>query len=39
MKGEIEKLIDDKAKLTVYEDGLPVETTVGTLAKEALKNI
>ncbi|MBC8317168.1 MAG: PBS lyase [Desulfobulbaceae bacterium] len=39
MKGEIETLINDDAKLTVYEKGLPVETTVGALAKEALEKI
>ena len=39
VKGEIEKLIADSAKVTVYEEGLPVHTTVGELAREALKKI
>ena len=39
VKGEIEKLIDDQAKVTVYEEGLPVYTTVGKLAGEALNKI
>ena len=39
VKGEIEKLIDDPAKVTVYEQGLPVYTTVGELAGEALARI
>jgi hypothetical protein len=39
VKGEIEKLIDDQAKVTVYEEGLPVYTTVGELAGEALNKI
>jgi hypothetical protein len=36
MKGDIEQLIEDSAPLTVYEQGLPVKTTVGKLAQEAL---
>ncbi|MBW1791479.1 MAG: PBS lyase [Deltaproteobacteria bacterium] len=36
MKGEIEKLINDDASLTVYEQGLPIHTTVGELAQQAL---
>jgi len=36
LKGEIEKQIDDTAQVTIYEDGLPVQTTVGNLAREAL---
>ncbi len=39
VKSEIEKLIDDPAKVTVYEQGLPIYTTVGQLATEALKKI
>lgn len=39
MKGEIEKLVNDEAKLTVYEKGLPVHITVSELAKEALEKI
>ncbi|MBI5558207.1 MAG: HEAT repeat domain-containing protein [Deltaproteobacteria bacterium] len=36
LKGEIEKQIDDPAPLIVYENGLPVPTTVGELARQAL---
>jgi hypothetical protein len=36
VKSEIEQQADDPAEVTVYEKGLPVHTTVGTLAKEAL---
>ncbi|MEN8257455.1 MAG: DVU0298 family protein [Thermodesulfobacteriota bacterium] len=39
VKSEIEKLVDDQAELTIYEDGLPRKTTVGALAKEALANM
>ncbi|MCB2180586.1 MAG: PBS lyase [Desulfobulbaceae bacterium] len=39
LKSEIEKQIDDEAGLTVYEHGKPVQTTVGALAREALKLI
>lgn len=39
VKSEIEKLVDDQAELTLYEDGLPIKTTVGTLAKEALTDM
>jgi hypothetical protein len=39
VKGEIEKLRDDPAELTIYEDGLPHKTTVATLAREALENM
>ncbi len=39
VKGEIEKLIDDPAAVTIYEDGQPHHTTVGALAKEALDNM
>ncbi|MBU0909714.1 MAG: PBS lyase [Proteobacteria bacterium] len=35
-KGEIEKQVDDPAQVTIYEKGLPVQTTVGDLAREAL---
>jgi hypothetical protein len=36
LKGEIEKQVDDTAQVTIYENGLPVRTTVGELAREAL---
>lgn len=36
VKSDIEKLCDDPAALTVYEKGLPRETTVSILAREAL---
>ncbi len=36
VKGEIESQVDDPAEVTVYEQGKPVVTTVGKLAKEAL---
>lgn len=36
---EIERLTNDTAELTVYEEGLPHKTTVGDLAKEALSNM
>lgn len=39
VKSEIEKLLDDPAELTIYEDGLPIDTTVGALAREALDNM
>jgi len=39
VKSEIEKLIDDQALLTVYEQGQPVRATVGKLAEEALSNM
>jgi hypothetical protein len=39
VKSEIEKLIDDQAKVTVYEQGLPIYTTVGQLATKALEKI
>jgi len=35
-KGAIEKQVDDMAQVTIYENGLPVRTTVGDLAREAL---
>jgi len=38
-KSKIQKLLDDSAPLTFYEDGLPVTTTVGALAGEAMKQI
>lgn len=38
-KSKIQKLIDDQASLTYYEDGLPVVTTVGALAGKALTQI
>lgn len=38
-KADIEKLSNDPAKVTVYEEGYPVHTTVGQLAQEALKLI
>ncbi|MBU0675487.1 MAG: HEAT repeat domain-containing protein [Proteobacteria bacterium] len=39
VKSNIEELIDDQAKLTVYENGKPIHTTVGDLAKEALASL
>lgn len=39
VEGEIEKLTDDPARLTVYEQGNPIETTVGALAQEALDHL
>jgi hypothetical protein len=36
MKGEIEKQVNDTAAVTIYENGLPVRTTVGNLSREAL---
>ncbi len=39
VRSEIEKLVDDPAEITIYEDGLPCRTTVGALAKEALDNM
>lgn len=37
VKSEIEKQIDDEAKVTVYEEGKAIQTTVGELARQALK--
>ena len=37
--GKIRALQDDPAPLTIYENGLPVRTDLGTLAKEALQLI
>lgn len=39
VKSDIEKLIDDPAPLTIYEEGKAQETTVGTLAREALTHM
>ncbi|MBI4793182.1 MAG: PBS lyase [Deltaproteobacteria bacterium] len=36
LQKEIEKQVDDKEEVTIYEKGLPVRTTVGDLAREAL---
>ena len=36
VESEIEKLTNDQANLTVYEEGQPVQTTVAALATEAL---
>lgn len=36
VKSEIEKLTDDQAELTIYEQGQPVRATVAELAREAL---
>jgi hypothetical protein len=36
LKGEIAKQVEDTAQVTIYENGLPVRTTVGDLAREAL---
>jgi len=37
--GQIRKLQDDATVLTIYENGLPVQTDIATLAKEALQLI
>ena len=37
--GKIRNLLDDKAQVTVYENGLPVQTEVGVLAREAIQLI
>jgi hypothetical protein len=37
--GQIRKLQDDAKVLTIYENGLPVQTDIATLAKEALQLI
>lgn len=39
VQGEIEKLTNDPAPVTIYEEGLPRHTTVGELAREALTNM
>ena len=39
VRSQIEKLLDDEARVTVYEQGLPVHTTVGKLAAQALERI
>ncbi|MDA3786413.1 MAG: PBS lyase [Deltaproteobacteria bacterium] len=39
VKSDIEQLVNDPAELTIYEDGRPRHTTVGTLAREALENM
>jgi len=36
LQGEIAKQVDDTAQVIIYENGLPVQTTVGDLAREAL---
>ncbi|MEW6518309.1 MAG: DVU0298 family protein [Thermodesulfobacteriota bacterium] len=36
LKGAIEKQVEDTAQVTIYENGLPVRTTVGELARQAL---
>ena len=36
LRKEIEKQVDDQEEVTIYEKGLPVRTTVGDLAREAL---
>ncbi|HIJ79957.1 MAG: PBS lyase [Desulfobulbaceae bacterium] len=36
---EIEKLIQDNAELTVYEEGQPIKTTVAALAEAAFTNL
>lgn len=38
-KSGIQKLLSDQAPLTYYEDGQPIQTTVGALATEAMKHI
>jgi hypothetical protein len=37
--GRIRVLQDDISVLTIYENGLPVKTDLGTLAKEAMQLI
>jgi hypothetical protein len=37
--GKIRTLQGDTAGLTVYEDGVPVQTDIATLAREALQLI
>jgi len=37
--GRIRMLQDDTTPVIIYENGLPVQTDLGTLAKEALKLI
>lgn len=39
VESEIEKLTGDEAGLTIYEQGLPVRTSVAELAKEALARL
>ncbi len=39
VESEIEKLVDDEAGVTIYEQGRPVATTVGELAREALARL
>lgn len=39
VRSEIESLTNDKAELVVYEKGLPVKTTVGQLAQDAIENM
>ncbi len=39
MAGRIRVLQDDISVLTIYENGLPVKTDLGTLAKEAMQLI
>jgi len=33
----MERLIDDPAPLTYYENGAPVQTTVGEMARDAIR--
>jgi hypothetical protein len=35
--GKIKSLLHETAQLTIYENGLPVQTNIGALAREALK--
>ncbi|MDX1775699.1 MAG: hypothetical protein R3297_03900, partial [Desulfobulbales bacterium] len=35
--GKIRMLLDDTSQLTIYENGVPLQTDIGSLAKEALQ--
>ena len=35
--GKIRMLLDDTTQVTIYENGLPIKTDIGSLAKEALQ--
>lgn len=39
VESEITKLTDDDAQLIVFEQGLPIQTTVGKIARDALINM
>ena len=38
-RSEIEKLVDDKSIITVYEDGKPQDYSISDLAREAIEKI